>query len=114
MMISLNEGENRKAIKNETEIQSAFGAGLTFTVPLIEDGLWYLTFTVPLIEDALEYLSFTVQLIEYGLGYLTFSVPLIHTQLKNTKSIKGLLIPVSYKTPAVLLIIKSRKSIVGY
>jgi hypothetical protein len=37
-----------------------------------------------------------------------------HTQLKNTKSIKGQLIPVSYKTPAVLLIIKSRKSIVGY
>ena len=63
-MISLNEGENSKAIKNGTEIQSAFGAR--------------------------------------------------HTQLKNTKSIKGQLIPVSYKTPDVLLIIKSRKSIVGY
>jgi hypothetical protein len=48
-MISLNEGENSKAIKNGTEIQSAFGAR--------------------------------------------------HTQLKNTKSIKGQLIPVSYKTP---------------
>jgi hypothetical protein len=32
----------------------------------------------------------------------------------QTKSVKGQMIPVSYKTPAVLRIIKSLYSIVGY